>query len=170
MRQTSFAEFHCSLSRALEVMGDWWTPLILRDVHLGVDRFDDLVTDLGISRNLLVTRLRGLVDDGLLVQEPYSEHPPRHRYVLTGAGAELVPILLTLTAWGDRHQTPPGGPPLRVRHRGHACQPVVACAKCGEQLHADDVDLLPGPGGRRAPGTMVVAERVVARATMRRRT
>jgi DNA-binding HxlR family transcriptional regulator len=157
MRQTSFAEFHCSLARALEVVGDWWTPLIIRDLYLGLDRFDDLVADLGISRNLLANRLAELVGNGVVERERYSEHPPRDRYVLSGAGRDLVPVLAALTAWGDRWQTPPGGPPMRFGHDGHRCTPQVSCSTCGETLTAERMEVGPGPGGRVAPGTMLVA-------------
>src|SRR5262245_22692384 len=144
---------HCSLARALEVVGDWWTPLILRDVYLGVDRFSELAQDLGLSRNLLTERLGGLVSNGVLRRERYSEHPPRDRYVLTEGGRQLIPILIALTAWGDRWQEPEGGPPIRFQHGDHDAAPVVACGVCGSQVTAADLTALPGPGGRRAPGT-----------------
>jgi DNA-binding HxlR family transcriptional regulator len=159
MRQTSFADMHCSLARSLEVVGDWWTPLILRDIYLGIDRFQDLADDLGLSRSLLTERLRRLVEGGVITRERYAERPPRDRFALTQAGQELVPILVALTAWGDRWQTPPGGPPLRFRHGDHSAQPTVACATCGEPLHAEDLTPKPGPGGCRGPGTMILAER-----------
>jgi DNA-binding HxlR family transcriptional regulator len=164
MRQTSFAEMQCSLARTLEVVGDWWSPLVLRDLYLGVDRFDDLVSDLGISRNLLTSRLDKLVTGGVVRRERYQERPPRDRYLLTGAGRELVPILLTLMSWGDRWATPDGGPPLGVRHRtcGHVCTPRVTCSECGEPLRAEDLAPVPGPGGRPGPGTMLIAQRLSA--------
>jgi DNA-binding HxlR family transcriptional regulator len=160
VRQTSFAGMHCSLARALEVAGDWWTPLILRDIHLGVDKFADLAEDLGLSRNLLTARLGGLVSDGILRRERYSERPPRDRYALTGSGQELIPVLIALTAWGDRWQAPEGGPPIRFRHGGHQAVPVVSCAVCGDQVTSQNLTARPGPGGRRAPGTMLIAERL----------
>jgi len=158
MRRSSFAEFHCSLARALEVAGDWWTPLLLRDLFLGADRFEDLVVDLGISRNLLTTRLGELIENGLVVTEPYCEHPPRHRYVLTEKGKSLVPIFAALTAWGDRWETPPGGPPLEFRHGRHHCDPTVTCRHCGEELTADKLGTRTGPGARRAKGTLRVGD------------
>lgn len=160
MRQTSFASFQCSLARSLDVMGDWWMPLIVRDLFLGLDRFDELVADLGISRNLLTARLAALIEHGIVQRRPYSERPPRDRYLLTQAGRELVPILTALTAWGDRWATPPGGPPVLFRHRacGHTCTPRVACSHCGEPVAAEDLEVLPGPGGRRAPGTLLSSQ------------
>jgi DNA-binding HxlR family transcriptional regulator len=151
---------HCSLARSLEVMGDWWSPLIVRDVYLGIDRFTDLAEDLCLSRNLLTDRLNGLVDNGVLRRERYSERPPRDRYTLTEAGRELVPILIALTAWGDRWQTPEGGPPIRFQHGDHRALPIVACADCGRQLAAQELTAKSGPGGRQAHGTMLLARRL----------
>lgn len=106
MRNTSFGSMHCSLAQSLELIGDWWTPLVLRDLYLGLNRFDQFVTDLGISRNLLTDRLATLVDGGLVRRTPYQQNPVRYSYELTEAGKELVPILMALTAWGDRWATP----------------------------------------------------------------
>lgn len=152
----------CSLARSLEVVGDWWTPLILRDVYLGIDRFADLAEDLGISRNLLTERLNSLVDNGVLRREQYQQRPPRDRYVLTESGQQLIPILVALTAWGDRWHTPDGGPPIRFEHGDHRAAPVVACAACGEQIVADELTPRPGPGGREAPGTMLIARKLAS--------
>jgi DNA-binding HxlR family transcriptional regulator len=170
MRQTSFAEMHCSLARTLELVGDWWSPLILRDLYLGVDRFDDFVKDLGISRNLLTARLTRLVDGGVVERVRYQQHPPRDRYVLSAAGRDLVPVLMALTAWGDRWATPDGGAPIQFEHRdcGHRFTPTVQCSACAQPLTAESVRPVPGPGGRRAPGTMVVAELIGAAAARRR--
>ena len=108
MKRTSFSQFHCSLAQTLEKMGDWWTPLILRDLFLGVNRFDDLVEDLGLSRNLLASRLKDLIANGIITHEKPSVG--RAHYLLTPAGFELVPILVALTAWetsGQRLTTAP---------------------------------------------------------------
>jgi DNA-binding HxlR family transcriptional regulator len=150
----------CSMARSLELIGDWWTPLIIRDLQLGLDRFDALAEDLGISRNLLTTRLAHLTRHGIVTRLRYSDHPPRDRYVLTEAGQELVPVLLALTAWGDRWATPEGGPPLVFRHRrcGHHVTPVVSCDACGQPLRPGEVEALPGPGARTGPGTAVLAQ------------
>ena len=160
MRQTSFAGMQCSLAHALEVVGDWWSPLILRDLYLGLARFDDLVDDLGISRNLLAARLKDLVEGGVVERVRYQDHPPRDSYQLTEAGHELVPVLLALTAWGDRWATPEGGPPVQFRHRecGHRFTPTVSCSACGRPVTTETIDPVPGPGGRIASGTMLVAK------------
>jgi DNA-binding HxlR family transcriptional regulator len=153
----------CSMARSLELIGDWWTPLIIRDLQLGVDRFDALAENLGISRNLLTIRLAHLVQHGIVERRRYQEHPPRDRYVLTEAGQDLVPVLLALTAWGDRWATPEGGPPLVFRHRpcGHELTATVSCGACGQLLHPGEVEARPGPGARTGPGTAVLA-RVLA--------
>src|SRR5215475_13245553 len=94
MKRTSFARMHCSLARSLELIGDWWSPLIVRDLFLGVVRFDDLVEDLGISRNLLTRRLKALVDGGVVERNAYQLRPTRYEYRLTAAGRELVSVML----------------------------------------------------------------------------
>jgi DNA-binding HxlR family transcriptional regulator len=165
MRQTSFADMHCSLARSLEVIGDWWSPLILRDLAIGPRRFDELAGDLGISRNLLTTRLEGLMAAKVIDRTPYRDHPPRYRYHLAKAGEELVPALMVLTAWGDRWATPEGGPPVRYRHRdcGQVFTPTVCCPCCQQAVTGDDVDVLPGPGAQSAPGTMLAGEFIMQR-------
>lgn len=161
MRQTSFVDIHCSLARTLEVIGDWWSPLILRDVNLGLTRFDELVADLGISRGLLIARLDTLVEGGVLEKVEYLSRPPRYEYRLTPAGRELVPVILALTAWGDRWRSP-DGPPIITRHRcGSTDAPAIVCGHCGDPIAQDEMSYEPGPGGRIARGTMLVGELLV---------
>ena len=164
MRQTTFADMQCSLARSLEVVGDWWSPLVVRDLYLGLDRFDQLVADLGISRNLLTDRLETLIAGGVVAKQPYQQHPVRCRYTLTPAGLELVPVLLALTAWGDRWATPEGGPPISLHHEvcGRATVPTVSCSACGDALAAEHIVALPGPGGRAAAGTALLARALAA--------
>src|SRR3954447_11524248 len=162
MRQTSFADFHCSLAQSLEVVGDWWAPLIVRDVAIGLRRFDEIVEDLGISRNLLTTRLEDLEADGILERRQYHDRPPRFEYGLTKAGSELLPILMALSAWGDRWFTPPGGVPVRFQHLacGQTFTPTVSCSACRAPVKTADVRPRPGPGSLSAPGTRLVPERL----------
>lgn len=164
MERTSFADMRCSLARTLEKIGDWWTPLILRDLFLGVARFDALVEDLGLSRNLLTTRLKSLERHGIISRRAYQQKPVRHEYVLTEAGRDLVPILLALTAWGDRWAPPPEGAPLKFRHKGcgEIFEARITCSSCGELITDEDVEVLPGPGGAAAPGTKIVGRLVGA--------
>ena len=165
MRRTSFADMACSLARSLEVIGDWWVPLILRDLNAGVSRFNDLAEDLGIARNLLAARLDDLVEHGIVETRRYSEHPPRDEYRLTASGREVMPVLMALTAWGDKWRTPPGGPPARFEH--HACgqqfTPQVTCSHCGQAVTAEEVTLLAGPGARAKPGTRLLGTLLAAR-------
>ncbi len=160
MKRTTFADMQCSMSRALEVIGDWWTPLIIRDLFIGVARFDQLVADLGISRNLLTERLKLLEENKLVSKRAYSEKPTRYEYVLTAAGADLVPVLMALTAWGDKWVRPAEGKPMLFKHHtcGNVFSPEITCPHCAGAVDATTVTTLPGPGGRKKRGTMVIAE------------
>jgi DNA-binding HxlR family transcriptional regulator len=150
MQRTQFGEMACSIARTLDVIGEPWSPLILRDVFAGVTRFDQIQADLGISRKVLAERLKWLVDTGVLEQREYSAKPPRHDYVLTAKGRELCDLLLVMVRWGDRWTAGAAGPPVLYRH--HACGQIsqvdLCCAHCRQPMHAGDVDILPGPGAR----------------------
>lgn len=139
----------CSIARALELVGERWTLLVLRDVFLGVHRFDAIQGDLGVARNILQARLGKLVDAGLLEKRPYSTRPPRHEYHLTPAGEALWPALNALMVWGDEHVPTPGGPPVVNVHRG-ACGGTVdihcRCMACGATLERREVRSTAGPG------------------------
>jgi DNA-binding HxlR family transcriptional regulator len=137
----------CSIARTLDVVGEPWSPLILRDVWVGLTRFEQLQADLGISRKVLTERLNHLVERGVLERRPYDRRP-RYEYVLTERGAELLDLLLVMAGWGDRWLAGEAGPPVLHRHRacGEISHAELRCAHCGEPMHGDDVDLLPGPG------------------------
>jgi DNA-binding HxlR family transcriptional regulator len=154
----------CSIARTLDAAGEWWSPLIVRDVHLGITRFDELRRDLGISRKVLSERLERLVEQGILERRAYSQRPPRHEYLLTQKGRELVDVLLAMMAWGDRWTAGDAGPPLLLRHDacGELTQAEIRCARCTRPLRADEVTIEPGPGGSAGPGTTVVAERLAS--------
>jgi DNA-binding HxlR family transcriptional regulator len=164
MERTSFAEMRCSLARGLDLIGDWWSPLIVRDLFLGVTRFDALVEDLGISRNLLTLRLRALARNGIVERTAYRERPVRYEYRLSEAGRDLVPAILALTAWGDRWARPREGSPILFVHEacGRRFRPQVTCSACGEPLSAAAVRAIPGPGGAARRGTKVLARRLRA--------
>ncbi len=117
MQRTNFAEMPCSIARTLAIAGEPWSPLVIRDVYVGINRFDDLQRDLGISRKVLAERLRHLVEAGMLERRAYSERPPRHEYVLTEMGSEFVDVLMAMVAWGDRWTAAEAGPPVLYRHR-----------------------------------------------------
>jgi len=137
----------CSIARTLDVVGEPWSPLILRDVWAGIHRFDAIQADLGISRKVLTERLNHLVDQGVLERRPYDRRP-RFEYHLTAKGTELVDVLMVMVGWGDRWLAGADGPPVLYRHRacGETSHVELHCARCGEPMHADDVELLPGPG------------------------
>lgn len=100
-RRTSLADLNCAIAQSLDIVGDWWTLLVIRDVARGLHRFEELHTELGISRKVLTERLNGLVEHGVLARRPYQHRPPRHEYVLTGVGRGLLPVLVSLQEWGD---------------------------------------------------------------------
>jgi DNA-binding HxlR family transcriptional regulator len=129
------------------VVGEWWSMLIVRDAFLGVRRFDDFQHRLGISRNVLQQRLRHLVDAGVFVRVPYSEHPPRSEYKLTQKGRDLWPVLTTMRQWGDRYAAP-SGPPVVVVHTdcGHAAEAVLVCGECAEPFDPREARAMPGHG------------------------
>ncbi|MFE7776970.1 winged helix-turn-helix transcriptional regulator [Streptomyces sp. NPDC057445] len=120
----------CSIAGTLALVGEKYSLLVLREVTLGVRRFDQIARNTGAPRDILTARLRRLVEAGVLEKVPYSERPPRFEYVPTKAGLELQPVLLTLMAWGDRHLSE--RPPTVLEHTcGEKLTPVVVCASCG---------------------------------------
>jgi len=123
------------MASTLEVIGERWTILIVRDIFLGIRRFDDLQRDLGVARNILQTRLEGLVDHGILVKRPYQERPVRYEYRLTAKGADLWPVLVSLLHWGDRHAID-GEPPVLLVHRecGGELDDRRRCVACGADV------------------------------------
>jgi len=147
VERKSFADMDCSVAQCLEVVGDWWTMLIVRDTFLGVTRFEDFQRRLGISRNILQQRLTKLVDAGILVRVPYSEHPPRADYRLTPKGRDLWPVLTAMRQWGDAHAAP-DGPPVQIVHDacGAVSHLVMVCDACGRPAGPRDVHVEPGPG------------------------
>ena len=150
MRRTSFEDVRCSVAQALEVVGEWWTLLIVRDLFLGVRRFDGIQRRLGIARNVLTDRLDHLVARGVVERRPYQANPVRHEYVLTDKGKALWPVIEALRAWGDEWEAP-AGPPVEVVHRGcgHTTHAVPTCSHCGEPLRLGDVRAVAGPGADR---------------------
>lgn len=134
----------CSVARALEVIGERWTILIVRDAFLGVRRFDDFQRGLGIARNVLNTRLQRLVDAGILERRRYQERPARHEYRLTEMGRDLWPSVLALMQWGDRWLAGADGAPMAVAHRdcGGAVTDRRVCAACGADVGVRDVEVV----------------------------
>jgi DNA-binding HxlR family transcriptional regulator len=140
----------CSIAGALEVVGERWSLLIIRDIMLGLRRFDELQSDLAIARNVLQARLTRLQEHGVIERVPYQQRPLRHEYLLTEKGLELWPMIVALMSWGDRYAAPEGGPAVVIEHRG--CGGSVdehrICERCGARLKARDALGRPGPGAR----------------------
>jgi len=129
----------CSIARALEVVGEKWALLAVREVFRGNRRFDEMIRRTGAPRDTLAARLRTLVDAGILERHRYSDHPQRFEYHLTPAGRELYPVILTLLRWGDEHLAGPDGAPVILDHHcGHRLVPEVTCQACGEVVDPED--------------------------------
>ena len=145
MLRNDYAGQDCSIARALEVVGERWTLLIIRDAFLGLRRFDQFQESLGIARNVLTDRLNRLVVEGILRRERYSERPERYEYRLTAKGADLAIALAGLRQWGDQHlsETPP-----RIARRMSDKRPVIAAyvPEGTEVLRVNEVETVPGPG------------------------
>lgn len=131
-----YDEQDCSIARALEVVGERWTLLILRESFLGTSRFDDFQHRLGIARNVLQARLEKLVAEGVIEREPYQERPVRYEYRLTQEGRDLLPVLVALLQWGDRHRAPDEGPIGAIAHVGcgGAINAGLQCERCGAKV------------------------------------
>jgi DNA-binding HxlR family transcriptional regulator len=137
----------CSIAAALEVVGERWTLLVVRDAFHGVRRFDDFQRRLGIARNVLQARLERLVEEGVLERRLYSERPRRYEYRLTEKGLDLWPVVVALLKWGDRYAYP-DGPPVLLEHRGCGGElnEHSVCARCGAEVGAREVLPRRGPG------------------------
>ena len=118
MLKNDYADQNCSIARSLELVGERWTILVLRDVFLGRRRFDQIQQSLGVARNVLAARLDRLVAEEILEKVPYQERPLRHEYRLTPKGVDLWPVTVELLRWGDRYAAPDAGPPIVLRHKG----------------------------------------------------
>jgi DNA-binding HxlR family transcriptional regulator len=132
----------CSLANALAVVGERWTLLAIREILLGERRFDQIARNTGASRDILATRLRKLVEAGILEKQQYEQHPPRYEYLPTEAGQALRPILLSLMEWSDRYVTQ--GPPSTLwRHDcGAELHPRTVCAHCGQPVESGEAELI----------------------------
>lgn len=148
MSRTSLAEWPCSVARVMDLFGDPWTPLIMREAYLEVRRFDVFQRNLGVARNTLSDRLNKLVDNGLLTKRLYQDNPPRNEYLLTDMGRDFFPVLSALMAWGDRWLDGGHGAPMTLHHTlcGHDLGLAVVCDDCGERVQDTDVEFRIGPG------------------------
>jgi DNA-binding HxlR family transcriptional regulator len=148
MRWNDLGEEACSMARTVSVIGDRWTLLILRDCFLRVRRFEEFQERLGITRPILASRLKKLVDAFVLVKVPYRQRPVRYEYRLTAKGLDLYPIVMAIVHWGDRHMAGRKGRPLLHTHDrcGKDFDPVMVCSQCAVPLLARQVHVHPGPG------------------------
>jgi DNA-binding HxlR family transcriptional regulator len=150
MKWDEIQELPCSVARALSVMGDRWTLLILRDCFVGIKRFDKFQKSLGLSRHRLSDRLSKLVEHEILRKVPYQEKPLRYEYRLTRKGVDLYPVLMTLAKWGDTWMAGDEGPPLEYVHTKcqHKMSAEIHCSECGEEINPKEVIPQVGPGLR----------------------
>lgn len=143
MRWRSVGEVNCSVARTLAVIGERWTMLILREAFMGRHRFDDFQRNIGIARNILATRLRALVKDGILERSPADGEHARVEYRLTRKGVDLYPVMVAMLKWGDAWLWPAGDkrPPIQLVHRGCGAKamPSLVCSHCGDPVGARDM-------------------------------
>jgi DNA-binding HxlR family transcriptional regulator len=148
MLERDYPGQNCSLARALEIVGERWTLLIIRDAFFGLRRFDQFLQSLGIARNVLADRLNRLVDEGILERVRYGERPVRHEYQLTPKGRDLLLPLTAFRQWGDKYLSPK--PPALLRRHSDGEQVVAALVANGAgALPAEQLELVPGPGATR---------------------
>lgn len=143
----SFDDQHCSVARTLGIVGDRWTPLIVRDVALGISRFDAIQRNLGVSRKVLTQRLQALLDHEVIQRTAYQENPPRFDYALTEKGNDLAMVVLALQQFGDKWSFAQEGPPVLWRHLacGELSAPTVCCDRCGGAVRPGDAIPVKGP-------------------------
>ncbi len=152
----------CSVARTLEIVGEKWALLAVREVFLGNRRFDEMVRRTGAPRDTMTARLKTLVTAGVLERRAVSEHPPRFEYRLTQAGLDLYPVIVSLMQWGDRYLLNGEAPPMVLTHRcGHALGAVTTCASCGEEVQARDVRPTPRTASGQS-GVRLESERVAS--------
>ncbi len=143
----------CSVAGALEIMGERWTIMVLREAFLGTRRFDDFQRNTGCARNILSDRLQKLVGAGILERRRYQDRPPRFEYRLTQKGVDLWPAIVALMQWGDRYVAGARGAAVVLEHKdcNHESSPYLVCDHCGEPVHARVMRAHPGPGAITQP-------------------
>lgn len=148
MRRTSFENVNSSMAQSLEIVGDWWTLLIIRDAFMGIRRFDDFQAHLGIARNILASRIKRLIGYGIFERELYQIRPKRYEYVLTESGYDLKIVLLAIKQWGDLHIYEGQDHPLSFSHKdcGSEVSIDIVCRQCNKILSEDidKIDWIPG--------------------------
>lgn len=147
MQRSDFGDQPCSVARTLDIIGDPWTPLVLRDVAMGISRFDAIQRNLGLSRKVLSQRLQLLLEHEVVERTPYQDNPVRHDYALTQKGRDLAMVLVAIQSFGDKWIFGEAGPPLQWRHLacGEVSTVVPCCAHCGLEVRPGDAVPLRGP-------------------------
>jgi DNA-binding HxlR family transcriptional regulator len=165
MPKHAFADISCSIARAVDVIGQRWTPLIVRDLFAGMTRFEDIRRDLGIASNILADRLDELEHNRVVERRQYQSAPARHEYVLTDKGRDLYPVIATLLAFGDKWLSTPDGPPTLTVHAdcGQVTSAKTVCAECGGELNAGNAIHAPGPGAKPGVGTALIGDYIASR-------
>ena len=147
MLPKDYPQENCSIARTLEVLGDRWTLLIVRELLRGLTKFDELHASLDLARNVLADRLSRLVDEGIVEARPYQEHPMRYEYIPTSKARALRPVLVAIMEWGDAHYAPKGPPRISVHSGcGGTVHAVLRCDRCDKALLAHEVSTVAGPG------------------------
>jgi DNA-binding HxlR family transcriptional regulator len=137
MRRTRFDDWDCSIARTVDILGDWWTPMVIRSAFLGARRFEHFTDGLGIPRNVLTERLNRLVDEGIMERVAYQDRPLRHEYRLTDKGVGLYPVIVSLLEWGNEWlDWGADGPPVELvdRQSGEPIEPVLVDGRTGTPL------------------------------------
>ncbi len=148
MARNKIDSLNCSLAETLNLIGEWWTILVLREAFFGTRRFEDFQQHLGIARNILTARLNSLCDSGILQRVPVKQGAKRHEYRLTTMGRDLLTVIIVLTQWGDRWLDQEQGPPVKFveLNSGEEIQEVCVLSKQGRKLKTRDLAMIPGSG------------------------
>lgn len=153
MKRTDLSDLPCSVARTSNLLGDWWTPLVLRESFYGARRFDEFAERLGIGRNVLTQRLNRLTEQGILKKRQYQDRPARYEYRLTDKGRELFGVLAAMIRWGDDWLAGPAGPPIELvdKGTGERIKPLVVDEKTRKPIDPRNITVRPGPGFRNNP-------------------
>ena len=158
MQRTRFTTMDCPIARSLDRVGEWWSMLVLRDALGGMTRFEEFQKSLKIAPNMLTRRLNALVEAGMMERRRYSEHPPRHEYVLTERGRDFRPVLIALLAFGNRHFAPEGESVSLVNSvSGAPADPVLVDRLSGRPLISPEFELAAGPAASEASKARMAA-------------
>jgi DNA-binding HxlR family transcriptional regulator len=136
VRRTRFDQWDCSIARTIDILGDWWTPMVIRCAFMGSRRFEHFTDALGIPRNVLTERLNRLVDEGIMEKRPYQDRPPRYEYRLTEKGVGLYPVIVSMLEWGNEWLDWEVDPPVFLvdRETGERLEPMLVDRRTGEEL------------------------------------